>query len=113
MSSNTEGLEKLTLKGRFSIGNSQKIYDQVRISLKTSNYLNIDLSETVEFDLAFLQILYSLLTTTHKMGKKISVFIDNPKTIWEIILKAGFDTHISISKTPTGDNFRIEGIFNE
>ena len=113
MSSNTKGLGKLALKGRFSIGNAQKIYDQVRTSLKASNYLNIYLSETVEFDLAFLQILYSLLSTAHKSGKGISVFIDKPEGIWDLIVKAGFKTHFSINIDPTGTDHRIEGIFDE
>ena len=105
--------ENITLKGRLSIGNSQKIYDRIYAVFKSSDNLEIYLFENSEIDFAFLQIIYSLFADGRRLGKKMSVFIDNPKTIWEIILKAGFDTHISISKTPTGDNFRIEGIFNE
>ena len=111
MSSNTEGLEKLALKGRFSIGNAQKIHDQVRVSLKTSNYLNIYLSEISEIDLAFLQILYSLLATAHRKGKAMSVFVDNPVVIWDIIVKAGFENHFSVNVDPGGAGFQIEGNF--
>ena len=111
MSSNTEGLEKLALKGRFSIGNAQKIYDQVRAPLKTSNYLNIYLSEISEIDMAFLQILYSLLATAFRKGKEMSVFVDNPVVIWDIIVKAGFENHFSVNVDPGGAGFQIEGNF--
>ncbi len=111
MSSNTEELKKLTLKGRFGIGNAQTIYDQVRVSLKTSNYLNIYLSEISEIDLSFLQILYSLLATAFRKGKEMSVFVDNPVVIWDIIVNAGFESHFSVNVDPDGANFQIEGNF--
>ena len=111
MSSKTERAEELRLKGRLTIGNAQKIYDQVRKSLKTSDYLNIYLSEISEIDLAFLQILYSLLSTAHRLGRKMSVFIDDPEVIWYVIVKTGFETHLSINIDPPGTDFQIEGIF--
>ena len=111
MSSNSEGLEKLALKGRFSIGNAQKIYDQVKMSIKTSNYLNVYLSETVEFDLAFLQILFSLLASAHIKGNALSVFIDEPERIQDIIVKAGFENYFSVDANPAGADFKIEGNF--
>ena len=111
MSKNTEGLEKLALKGRFGIGNAQTIYDQVRTSLKTSNYLTIYLSEISEIDLAFLQILYSLFANAFRKGKEISVFVDNPVVIWNIIVKAGFENHFSVNVDPGGSKFKIEGNF--
>jgi anti-anti-sigma regulatory factor len=111
MSRNTEGTEKLTLKERLTIGNAQKIYEQVRVSFKNSVYLKIYLSEISEIDLAFLQILYSLLATAHRLGKKISVFIDDPTAIWDLIVKAGFESHFSINPDLPGTDFQIEGIF--
>ena len=111
MSSSTEKAEKLTLKGRLSIGNAQKIYDQVRTSLKTSDYLNIYLSEISEIDLAFLQILYYLLATTNRSGKGMSVFIDEPGGIWDLIVKAGFESHFSVDIGRGGTDFQIEGNF--
>ena len=113
MSSKTERAEKLTLKGRLNIANVQKTYDKIREAYNISDCLNVYLPGTSEIDLAFLQVLYSLMASAHKFGKNISVFIDGPVEIRDLIVKAGFETRFSISKTPTGDDFRIEGISDE
>lgn len=113
MSIDTEESDNLTLKGRLSIGNAKIIYDKISTSLKTSDYLNIYLSETDEIDLAFLQILYSLLAITHRTEKEISVFIDEPGGIKDLIVKAGLDTHFRINTDPEGTCFQIEGIYHE
>lgn len=111
MSIDTEKSDNLTLQGRLSIGNAQVIYDKIRTLLKTPNCLNIYLSEIHEIDLAFLQILYSLLSTAHKNKKRMSVFIDNPGKIKDLISKAGFETLFSITADPRGTCFQIEGIY--
>ena len=100
MSSSTEKAEKLTLKGRLTIGNAQKIYNQILAAFKNIKHLKIYLSEISEIDLAFLQILYYLLATTNRSGKGMSVFIDEPEGIWDLIVKAGFETHFSINNDP-------------
>ncbi len=113
MSSKTERVEKLTLKGRLNIGNAQKIYTQIKAAYDGSESLMIFLTEIKEMDLAFIQILYSLLGAAYKLGKKVSVFIDDPETIWSPIAGAGFETHFSIDIDSPGTDFRIEGIFDE
>ena len=111
MSSNSKELEKFELKGRLCIGNIQNIYAQVLTSIKTSNCLNLYLSEISEIDLAFLQVLYSSFKTAHKKGKEMSVFIDEPEGIRDIIIKAGFENHLSVHADPGGADFQIEGNF--
>lgn len=113
MDNNTGKVEKLTLQGRLTIENTQKIYDQVKTSFNNLDYLKIYLSETSEIDLAFLQILYSLLAKAHRLGKKISVFINDPEVIWNLIVEAGFETHFRINIDPSGTDPQIEGIFDE
>lgn len=111
MGSNIEGLEKLTLKGRISIGNAQQIYTQIRALLKEPIGLNIYLSEIIEIDLAFLQILYSILLAAGRKDKELSVFIDDPTTIWDLVVKAGFENYFNIIACPGGADFQIEGNF--
>ena len=113
MNSNNGIGERLTLKGRLNIGNAQKIYTQIKTAYDGSESLMIFLTEIKEMDLAFIQILYSLLGTAHKFGEKVSVFINDPETIWSPIAAAGFQTHFSINTTPQGTDFRIEGVFDE
>jgi hypothetical protein len=67
----------------------------------------------VEIDLAFIQILYSLLGADHKMGKKISVFIDDPSALLSLLERGGLESYFEINGGPQESGFRIEGKFDE
>ena len=111
MISNTERAEKLILKGRLTIGNAQEIFSRVWRSFDNIRDLKIYLYENTEIDLAFLQILFSLFKDAHRLNKNLSVLIDDPTVIWNLIVKAGFETHFRINPDPKGTDFQIEGNF--
>ena len=111
MISNTERPEELILEGSLTIGNAQEIFTRVWKSFENTGDLKIYLYNNTEIDLAFLQILFSLLEACHRLNKNISVHIDNPAIIRDLIVGAGFETHLSIDKDPTGTDFYIESDF--
>ncbi len=113
MSSQIENTGKIKLNGRLNIGNAQNIYTQIQTAPDGSESLMIYLSEIKEMDLAFIQILYSLLGAANKKGKKMLVFIDVPETIWNPIAEAGFENHFRINSGSSGTDFLLEGIFND
>ncbi|MBE9546983.1 MAG: STAS domain-containing protein [Proteobacteria bacterium] len=103
---------KLTLSGRLTIENAQKICDELQSSFENSFNPEIFLTEIEEIDLSFLQILYSLILTAHKLEKKISVFIDDPELINKLLVAGGFESHFRIKKDQSGTNSLIEGIID-
>ncbi len=111
MISNTERAEELILKGKLTVGNTQEIFTRVWRSFDNTMDLKIYLYENTEIDLAFLQILFSLFEAAHRLNKNLSVLIDDPTVIWDLIVKAGFETHFSIDIDPTGTDFHIESNF--
>lgn len=113
MASNIERPEELILKGRLTIGNAQEIFTKIWGFFDNTGDLKLYLYENSEMDLSFLQILFSLLEASHRLKKNMSVHIDEPGGIWDLIVKAGFETHLSIDIDPKGTDFQIEGIFDE
>ena len=111
MISNTDRPEEIILKGSLTIGNAQEIFTRVWKSFENTRNLKIYLYNNTEIDLAFLQILFSLLEACHRLKKSLSVHIDDPSIIRDLIIEAGFETHLSIDKDPTGTDFHIESNF--
>ena len=111
MTSNTERQGELILKGRLTIGNAQEIFTRIWGVFDNTGDLKLYLYENTEMDLSFLQILFSLLEASHRLKKNMSVLIDDPGIIWDLIEKAGFENYFSIDIDQTGTDFHIESNF--
>lgn len=111
MISNTERPEELILKGDLTIRNAQAIFTRVWGFFDNTGDFKLYLYKNTEIDLAFLQILFSLLESSHRLKKNMSVHIDDPAVIWDLIVKTGFEANFNINKDQTGTDYYIESIF--
>ena len=106
-----ERSEELILKGRLTIGNAQEIFTKIWVFFDNTENFKLYLYENTEMDLSFLQILFSLLEASHRLDKNMSVCIDDPAVLQDLIVKTGFEANFSIDKDQSGTDFHIESKF--
>ena len=101
----------ITLSGRFTIENSQKLHEEVEDFLNNTVPLEIYINEIEEMDFSFLQLLYSVVLTARTSKKKISVFTDNGEMIKNLLVHTGYESHFTVKKNRSGANCLIGGIY--
>lgn len=101
----------ITLSGRFTIENSQKLHKEVQGFLNNTVPLEIYINEIEEMDFSFLQILYSIALIARASKKKISVFTDNGEKIKNLLVHTGYESHFTVKKDRSGANSLIGGVY--
>jgi ABC-type transporter Mla MlaB component len=81
---------KIYLGGDLGVNNLADVTDKLKQVEKDFHEFEINLSEVSAFDLASIQLLFSLKKTAEKHKKKIKFKIDLAKEYWELIETAGF-----------------------
>lgn len=75
---------RLVLKGELTLEYIRPLYEELKGFLENVQHLDVDVSEAVETDLSFLQLLCSVHRTAMKKGKTITL----AKTIPDVFLQA-------------------------
>jgi ABC-type transporter Mla MlaB component len=81
---------KVFLGGDLGVNNIENLTPKVKQIEKDFSELEIFLSEVAVFDMASIQLLFSLKKTIEKHKKKIKFKIELPKETWELLEITGF-----------------------
>ncbi|MGE5497131.1 MAG: hypothetical protein ACM3Q2_03635 [Syntrophothermus sp.] len=93
-----ENANTLQLEGSLTIQRIEEIKQIIYDALLNNNGLIIDHSEAVEFDLAYLQLLYSAWKTAEKMNKKFIIGPHDSPEFIKLVKLSGYPEPLFISR---------------
>ena len=92
--SKNKGVSEVEFNGQLNINNIEKIAKDLKTNLNFGNSLNIVIKKVENIDLAFIQLIYSLKIKGKKEQNEVSISIDIPKDLKNLIINAGFSEFI-------------------
>jgi ABC-type transporter Mla MlaB component len=85
---------KVFIGGDLGVNNIENLATKIKQIEKDFSEIEIVVSEVSMFDLASMQLLFSLQKTVEKNKKKIKFKIDLPKETWELLEITGFSKEL-------------------
>lgn len=98
ISNNQENTNTLQLDGSLTIQRIEEIKQTIYDALLNNDGLVIDHSAAGEFDLAYLQLLYSAWKTAEKMNKKFIIGAHNSLEFIKLVKLSGYPEPLFLSR---------------
>lgn len=86
------GLKKniITVEGDLALQNSAELKEKLWQTLKSNDIIHLQAKNVTDIDITFLQLVYSLRKTAATMNKTITLDIELPQKVFDLIERLGF-----------------------